>query len=174
MLSFFLVRLLLLFLLGIGVTYGETLRGVVINVVDGDTIILLEKTPEGKRTHRVQLEGIDAPEQGQDGGEEAKEYLEELIWGETVTIEYNGDDQYGRVLGRVLCGASRVNEEMVKEGWAWRYKRSTDRKLEAYEAEARAGRKGLWAEPNPVSPWEWRDRKRAEENGGTRGKRIFH
>lgn len=174
MLSHFLVRLVLLFLLGIGVTYGETLRGVVINVVDGDTIILLEKTLEGKRTHRVQLEGIDAPEQGQDGGEEAREYLEKLIWGETVTIEYNQDDQYGRILGRVLCGALRVNEEMVKEGWAWRYKFSTDRKLASYEKEARSAGKGLWAEPNPVSPWEWRDRKRAEESGGTRGKTVFH
>lgn len=160
------MRLLLLFLLGMGMAYGETLRGVVIDVVDGDTFILLEKTPEGKRTHRVQLEGIDAPEYGQDGCEEAKGYLEKLIWGENVTVQYTRDDRYSRILGLVLCGASRVNDEMVKEGWAWRYRSSSSRKLAFYESEARAGRKGLWAEPNPIAPWEWRDRKNAKEKGG--------
>lgn len=161
------VRWFFLFLLGMGITYGETLRGIVINVVDGDTVILLEKGPEGKRTHRVQLKGIDAPEYGQAGGEEAKAYLEKLVWGETVTVQYAGDDQYGRILGLVLCGASRVNDEMVKEGWAWRYKYSTSKKLAAYESEAKAGKKGLWAEPDPISPWEWRDRKRGKEKGGS-------
>lgn len=160
------MRLLLLFLLGTGVTYAETLRGVVINVVDGDTVILLEKAPEGKRTHRVRLEGIDAPEYGQAGGEEAKAYLKKLVWGETVTVQYDGDDQYGRILGLVLCGTSRVNDEMVKEGWAWRYKKSTSRELAAYESEARAGKKGLWAEPDPISPWAWRGGKRPGEKGG--------
>lgn len=162
-----LMRLLLLFLLGMGITYAETLRGVVINVVDGDTVILLEKGPEGKRTHRVQLKGIDAPEYGQAGGEEAKAYLEKLVWGETVTVQYAGVDQYGRILGLVLCGASRVNDEMVKEGWAWRYKNSASKKLAAYESEAKAGKKGLWAEPDPISPWEWRDRKRGKEKSGS-------
>lgn len=164
------MRLLFLFLFCVGATYGETLQGVVINVVDGDTIILLEKTEEGKRTHRVQLEGIDAPEQGQDGGKEAKDYLEKLIWGETVTIEYTGNDRYGRILGVVMCGESCANDEMVKEGWAWSYKFSTSRKLVSYESEARAGKKGLWAEPDPVSPWDWRDRNK----GRTRSKKSFH
>ncbi|PNC06247.1 hypothetical protein CXU21_04165 [Akkermansia muciniphila] len=166
MLTCFFMRLLLLFLLGMGAVYAGTLRGVVINVVDGDTVILLEKAPEGKRTHRVQLKGIDAPEYGQAGCKEAKAYLEKLVWGETVTVQYTGDDQYGRILGLVLCGVSRVNDEMVKEGWAWRYKKSTSRELAAYESEARAGKKGLWAEPNPISPWEWRGGKRPGEKGG--------
>ena len=161
MLPHFLVRLLLLFLFGIGVTYGETLRGVVIKVVDGDTITLLEKTPEGKRTYQIRLEGIDSPERRQDGYEGAKDYLEKLIWGETVTVQYTGKDQYDRILGLILYGELRVNDEMVKEGWAWRYKHSTSRKLASYESEARAAKKGFWAEPNPVPPWEWKVRERS-------------
>jgi micrococcal nuclease len=31
--------------------------------------------------------------------------------------------------------------------------------LEGIEKEAREARKGLWADPQPVPPWEWRKRK---------------
>jgi micrococcal nuclease len=33
--------------------------------------------------------------------------------------------------------------------------------LEELERDAREGRKGLWAEPQPVSPWEWRQLRRS-------------
>lgn len=102
--------------------FGESIRGVVINVIDGDTITLLEKTPEQKRTYRIRLEGIDTPERGQNGYEGAKEYLEKLIWGETVTVKYSQHDRYGRILGEVWYGKVFVNEELVKDGWAWIYK----------------------------------------------------
>ena len=111
--------------------FAESIRGVVINVIDGDTVILLERTPEQMRTHRIRLEGIDTPERGQDGYEGAKEYLEKLIWGETVTVRYTENDRYGRILGEIWHGKMFVNEEMVKEGWAWIYKNfSASRKLE--------------------------------------------
>ena len=96
--------------------FGESIRGVVINVIDGDTITLLEKTPEQKRTCRIRLEGIDTPERGQNGYEGAKEYLEKLIWGETVTVKYSQHDRYGRILGEVWYGKVFVNEELVKRG----------------------------------------------------------
>lgn len=83
------MRWLLVFLMSSCMAFGESIRGVVINVIDGDTITLLEKTPEQKRTYRIRLEGIDTPERGQNGYEGAKEYLEKLIWGETVTVKYS-------------------------------------------------------------------------------------
>jgi endonuclease YncB( thermonuclease family) len=32
--------------------------------------------------------------------------------------------------------------------------------LEGIEAEEREARKGLWADPHPVPPWEWRKRSK--------------
>ncbi len=116
------MKWLLIFLISPCMAFAESIRGVVINVIDGDTVILLEKTPEQMRTHRIRLEGIDAPERGQDGYEGAKEYLEKLIWGEAVTVRYTENDRYGRILGEIWHGKMFVNEEMVKEGWAWIYK----------------------------------------------------
>ena len=116
------MKWLLIFLISPCMAFAESIRGVVINVIDGDTVILLERTPEQMRTHRIQLEGIDTPERGQDGYEGAKEYLEKLIWGETVTVRYTENDRYGRILGEIWHGKMFVNEEMVKEGWAWIYK----------------------------------------------------
>ena len=48
----------------------------------------------------------------------AKYFLEKLIWGEMVTVQYSGRDKNGVILGLVLYGGTFVNYEMVKEGWA--------------------------------------------------------
>lgn len=156
-----------------GIAFGDSIQGVVINVPDGDTIIVLEKTPQEKIAHRVRLKEIDAPEGRQEGGEDAACFLKKLIWGETVTVQYTERDQYGRILGLVYYKDSLINHEMVKEGWAWHYKYSTSSKLALLEAKARKDKKGLWAEPNPVPPWEWRARKRNEEGFRKGNKRDF-
>lgn len=162
------MKWLLIFLISPCMAFAESIRGVVINVIDGDTVILLERTPEQMRTHRIQLEGIDTPERGQDGYEGAKEYLEKLIWGETVTVRYTENDRYGRILGEIWHGKMFINEEMVKEGWAWIYKNfSASRKLVSLERDARKAQKGIWSDPNPISPWEW---KAAKRKGKSKGK----
>lgn len=161
------MRLLVVFLASACISHADSIRGVVISVIDGDTITLLEKTPEQKRTYRIRLEGIDTPERGQNGYDGAKDYLEKLIWGETVTVTYGRHDRYGRILGEVWYGKTFVNEELVKAGWAWHYKRySAGRKFASHEAAARSAKKGLWAQPNPVPPWEWKAAKRAEGTFG--------
>ena len=47
---------------------------------------------------------------------------------------------------------------LVKEGWCWWYRKYApgDTMLEGLEKEAREARIGLWADPQPVLPWEWR------------------
>ena len=144
------MKWLLIFLISPCMAFAESIRGVVINVID-----------------RIRLEGIDTPERGQDGYDGAKEYLEKLIWGETVTVRYTENDRYGRILGEIWHGKMFVNEEMVKEGWAWIYKNfSASRKLVSLERDARKAQKGIWSDPNPISPWEWKAAKRKEKSKG--------
>jgi len=44
---------------------------------------------------------------------------------------------------------------------AWVFDRYvTDRRLYRLQEEAKATRRGLWSEPAPVAPWEWRQASR--------------
>lgn len=169
------MRWLLFFIISSCLAFGETIRGIVIDVTDGDTITVLEKTPKEKVAHKVRLDGIDAPEKGQDGYGGAKYTLKKLIWGETVTVQYTKRDKYGRILGLVLYNASFINYEMVKEGWAWHYKKySNSYELASFEASAKKDKKGVWTEQNPIPPWEWRAGKRGGVAAEKRDKKISY
>ena len=70
-----------------------------------------------------------------------------------------GQDRYGRTVGVVLLPDGRsLNKELVKAGFAWWYRRYApeDETLKQLEAEAMEAKRGLWADPEPVPPWEWR------------------
>ena len=80
-----------------------------------------------------------------------------MVFGKTVKVEWKKKDQYGRILGVVFAGEIEVNLEMVKSGFAWHYKYFD--KTPAYaeaEADARTSKRGLWADKNPVNPYDWR------------------
>lgn len=134
------------------------LSGSVVSVLDGDTTQALHKThPE-----RVGLSGIDCPEKGQAFGTRAKQAASALVFGKDVTLQTHGQDRYRRTLADVfLRDGTHVNHELVKDGWCWWYRKYApgDTALEGLENEARAARKGLWADPQPVPPWEWRKSK---------------
>lgn len=134
--------------------------GRVVGVHDGDTITVLT---DGKKSVKVRLDGIDAPEAKQAYGARAKQALSDLVFGKTVQIDVRTRDRYGRTVGRVRIGDVDVNVEMVRMGYAWWYRvyAKKDRALEAAEAEARAARRGLWGEKDPTPPWEWRRKRRA-------------
>jgi len=55
-----------------------------------------------------------------------------------------------------------LNLELIREGFCWWYRKYVpgNAVLEGLEKKAREGRKGLWADPQPVPPWEWRRRSR--------------
>ncbi len=151
----------------------QTLEGRVVGVADGDTLTVLDA---GNRQTRVRLLGIDAPESRQAFGEVSKRNLSDLVFNKHVVIEYEKTDRHGRTLGKVVVGDRDVNLLQVKGGLAWHYKyyqdeqSSTDRRLYAEaETEARAARRGLWADSNPTPPWDFRRGKRisAEEGGPT-------
>jgi len=61
----------------------------------------------------------------------------------------------------ILPDGRTLNRELVKAGLAWWYQRySEDESLGRLEAEARAAKRGLWTEPNPIPPWQFRSEAR--------------
>lgn len=85
--------------------------------------------------------------------------------GKTVTVEVSGTDRYGRALGTVFADGRNANLLMVRTGFAWHFKRySSDPALDDAEKAARAERRGLWVDPNPVAPWDHRAAKRAPKD----------
>ena len=131
--------------------------GQVVGMIDGDTLDVLHNG----QAERIRLSGIDCPEKGQAFGKKAKQAASALVFGKQVTLQTHGKDKYGRTLADVLLtDGTNINQELVKEGWCWWYRKYApgDTVLEGLENEAREETKGLWADPQPVPTWEWRKR----------------
>jgi endonuclease YncB( thermonuclease family) len=132
--------------------------GKVVGVSDGDTLTVLIS---GRQT-KVRLAEIDAPEKRQPFGERSKQSLSDVVYGKWVKVNQQDLDRYGRVVGRVYIGDLDVNAEQIKRGMAWIYRKyNRDRSLLALEQEARGAKRGLWTDPNPVPPWEYRHGSKA-------------
>ena len=141
-------------LLLISLTLSTTFTGKVIKITDGDTIVVLTNDNE---QIKIRLEGIDCPESSQDFGTRAKQATSDLCYGKQVKIIKSGEDKYGRTLGFVIVGDVNVNKELLRLGMAWHYKYfNKDDELAKLEQEARKNNIGLWSQPNPVAPWDFR------------------
>ena len=89
---------------------------------------------------RIRLSGIDCPEKGQAYGTRAEQAAAALVYGEEVILQTHGKDRYGRNLGDVfLPDGTNVDQELVKDGWCWWYRKYApgDTVLEGLEYEAR-------------------------------------
>jgi endonuclease YncB( thermonuclease family) len=133
--------------------------GKVVAVTDGDTFTVLDSS---NFQHKIRLAGIDAPERKQAFGTKSREALAAMTFNHYVGVTVLGRDRDGCEIGRVTVGKTDVNEQMVREGMAWRYPQY-DKRGEFTEAEnyARTNKLGLWADPHPIPPWEFRKQKRA-------------
>ena len=122
---------------------------------DGDTVTCLDT--EGRRV-RVRLLGIDAPELDQPKGRESRAALVAKLTGGLVRVEGDARDQHGRLLGTLRLDDRDLNREMVAEGWAWAFTGfAEDSDLIAAESAARRARRGVWADPQPLPPRQWRE-----------------
>ena len=114
-------------------------------VVDGDTIdVTIDLGFDLYKKERVRVAGIDTPEKrtrnleekalGIDATNWLKEKLAEAITGDdelTIRTELSGGiGKYGRLLGWLYIGDGDVslNEEMIKQGYAWEYDGGTKNK----------------------------------------------
>jgi endonuclease YncB( thermonuclease family) len=128
--------------------------GQVIAVNDGDTLVV---RLEG-RNQRVRLAEIDAPELHQPYGQRAREFLSGLVLGRKVHVQPVTVDTYERLVAHVRTEDGRdLSEELLRAGLAWWYRRySRNGHYQELERQARAERRGLWAEKDPVPPWLYR------------------
>jgi endonuclease YncB( thermonuclease family) len=133
---------------------GKVALGKAVGVTDGDTIKLVD---DDKGNYTIRLEGIDAPESHQAFGTQAKKALSDKVFGKVVRVEWKETDKYGRTLGHVYFGRHHINLELLEEGMAWHYKKySTDQVLATAEVKAKELKLGLWRQPNPTAPWDFR------------------
>lgn len=131
----------------------------VIRILDGDTMeVLYENHPV-----KIRLAHIDCPEKRghQPFGTKAKQALSDLCFGQMVMVQGQKYDRYKRLIAVVINDKKQVvNEEMIKLGMAWHFKKySSDPLYEQLEVTARKNKSGLWQDGTAVAPWDWRKTK---------------
>jgi len=131
----------------------------VVGVTDGDTLVVAD----GERKVTLRLAEIDAPERTQPYSQVARRNLVDLCTSaKSVRFESVTTDRYGRTVAHVWCDAVHINWRQVEDGLAWcftKYLQTPDTCL-PLERAARADRRGLWREPAPMAPWDFRESKR--------------
>jgi endonuclease YncB( thermonuclease family) len=146
----------------------QSLSGKVVRVVDGDTVVL---EAEGER-YRVRLGAIDAPERDQPWGESSTRSMRRILAGKEARVDYYKRDRWGRLIGYIwvtppdcpTCGSTLdAGLYQLTVGMAWHFKRYAHEQAPEQrgqykfaETEARAKKAGLWSDPEPIPPWEWR------------------
>lgn len=132
----------------------------VIAVKDGDTVVLLmDGQPQ-----TVRLTHVDCPEKKQPFGNVAKVFVSDLCFGKFVKIAGDGKkDRNKRLLAEIILqNGTNVNKELVKNGFAWHFKKySKNQKYAQLEIEARKKKLGLWKDKKPIAPWEWRKQRKS-------------
>jgi endonuclease YncB( thermonuclease family) len=116
-----------------------------LTVTDGDTIRIGEE--------RIRFSGIDAPEMKQtclyqeiefNCGEFSKNLLIEKITDQEVSCIRESKDQYGRTLAECFVGKESLSSYLVREGYAFAYRKYSD-KFIADEEYAQSKGNGMWS-----------------------------
>lgn len=153
--------------LSISTASAIQLQGEVVGLSDGDTVTVLD----AKLTqHKVRLAGIDAPERNQPFGNRSRQNLADLVFRKQVVVEWSKHDRYGRIVGKVLVAGRDASLAQVASGLAWHYKAYQREQSEAdqiaYSAAEDAARSksiGLWQDPKPIAPWDFRKKGRTNK-----------
>ena len=124
-------------------------------VVDGDTIKLGDV--------KIRFSGIDAPEINQtcvasEGkvacGKISKDILLTKVTNNKISCTDEGKDFYGRVLGECFVNGESLSRYLVREGFAFAYRKYSD-KFILDEEYAKSNRLGMWSMKFEY-PWDYR------------------
>lgn len=128
----------------------------VIRIHDGDTIT----ARQGNNKIKIRLAWIDCPEYNQAYGKTAKAFTYRLSYGKMVIIKVVDIDRYNRLVAFVILPNGNVlNEELLRAGLAWNYKRySKSIEYDKLENQARKSKTGLWKRNKPFPPWIYRSK----------------
>lgn len=151
-----------LFLIAITITGGEPAEYTVTSIHDGDTIYVRIKGKDEK----IRLAEIDAPELKQSYGNKSTDVLFRKIYYKQVRLEFSTHkDVHDRPLAKIYIKERYINGEMVKEGYAWDYHQySHNKELAKLQEEAKSKKLGLWKDPKPIPPWEFRKKSKRTKN----------
>ena len=125
----------------------------VVGVQDGDTVTCLDDLNQQRK---IGLADIDAPEITQDYGKASREALAGMVFGRTVEAVDGAAAATGGPTARLFVDGLDVSRQMVATGNAWPDPSSQDRSLGTEQAQAKAAKLGLWADPAPTPPWQYR------------------
>ncbi|MEI6547472.1 MAG: thermonuclease family protein [Burkholderiales bacterium] len=156
--------------------------GVSINVQDGDSFVLRDDL--GNRI-RVRISGIDAPEKSQPFADRSRQHLRDLMRDVRIRLEPVKVDVFGRTVARVwvLSDDGKSGRDaglaQIEAGMAWHFKRyrsdQHDQDAARYakaEREARSAELGLWRDPSPEPPWEFRTRTKRNDTGESKARSV--
>ena len=126
-----------------------------VTVVDGDTIKLGDI--------KIRFSGIDAPEINQtcvasEGkvacGKISRDILITKVTNNKISCTDEGKDFYGRVLGECFVNGESLSRYLVREGFAFAYRKYSD-KFISDEEYAKSNRLGMWSMKFQY-PWDYR------------------
>jgi endonuclease YncB( thermonuclease family) len=110
---------------------------------------------DGGPAVKLRIDGIDAPEICQAGGQAARKALAGRLLGRTVEVHTRGQDDYDRGLAVVSLDGEDVGAWMVSQGHAWAYRQRSGDYL-ALQARAQWAARGLFADRNALQPRHFR------------------
>jgi micrococcal nuclease len=153
-----------LLLVAVAPVWADTMSGVVIVVIDGDTVLFKPDAPyksiaQGAAPRaflKIRLADIDAPEKDQPYGDAASRALSALVLNQRVEVNTVAIDAYGRTIAQIQLADVQVNDELVRRGLAWASVYRRNAALKEWQREAKQASRGLWREAAPVPPWIWR------------------
>ena len=138
--------------------------GEVVGITAGDTITVLHS--KTLIDVKIGLYGIDTPEEGQAFSKRARQFTSKLVYGKIVEVKVMATDRYGRTIAMIYADRTLLNEELIKAGLAWVSWKYCHHPIceswKNFQLGARFDKRGLWADPERMSPWEFRRKKRKE------------